>query len=128
MAQNSYDAIIVGSGAGGGMATNQLANAGLKVALVEAGDFYDPADEKQRTQLRFPWESPRRGASTQRRPFGDFNACIGGWELDDEPLQQPRVQSLCGGEPGCSEAEQTIGGEYPSDSVPLTSSERTQTV
>ena len=44
MAQNSYDAIIVGSGAGGGMATYQLANAGLKVALVEAGDFYDPAD------------------------------------------------------------------------------------
>ena len=86
MAQNSYDVIIVGSGAGGGMATFQLANAGLRVALVEAGDFYDPADEKQRTQLRFPWESPRRGASTRRRPFGDFNACIGGWDLDDEPF------------------------------------------
>ena len=86
MAQNSYDVIIVGSGAGGGMATFQLANAGLRVALVEAGDFYDPAEEKQRTQLRFPWESPRRGASTRRRPFGDFNACIGGWDLDDEPF------------------------------------------
>ena len=79
MAQKSYDAIIVGSGAGGGMATYQLANAGLKVALIEAGDFYDPAADEQRTQLRFPWESPRRGASTRRRPFGDFNACIGGW-------------------------------------------------
>ena len=86
MAQNSYDVIIVGSGAGGGMATFQLANAGLRVALVEAGDFYDPAAEKQRTQLRSPWESPRRGASTRRRPFGDFNACIGGWDLDDEPF------------------------------------------
>ena len=30
-----YDAIIVGSGAGGGMATHMLANAGLKVAVVE---------------------------------------------------------------------------------------------
>ena len=86
MAQKSYDVIIVGSGAGGGMATYQLANAGLKVALIEAGDFYDPAADEQRTQLRFPWESPRRGASTRRRPFGDFNACIGGWELDDEPF------------------------------------------
>jgi len=70
------------------MATHQLANAGLKVALIEAGDFYDPADEEQRTQLRYPWESPRRGASTQRRPFGDYNSCIGGWELDGEPYTQ----------------------------------------
>ena len=34
-----YDAIIVGSGAGGGMATKILADAGLKVAVVEAGPF-----------------------------------------------------------------------------------------
>ena len=51
MAEQQYDAIIVGSGAGGGMATYQLANAGLKVALVEAGPFYDPAADEQRTQL-----------------------------------------------------------------------------
>ena len=70
------------------MATHQLANAGLKVALIEAGDFYDPADEEQRTQLRYPWESPRRGASTRLRPFGDYNSCIGGWELDGEPYTQ----------------------------------------
>ncbi|MDP6652025.1 MAG: GMC family oxidoreductase [Gammaproteobacteria bacterium] len=85
MAEQEYDVIIVGSGAGGGMATHRLANAGLKVALVEAGAYYDPADEAQRTQLRYPWESPRRGASTRLRPFGDFNSCIGGWELDGEP-------------------------------------------
>ena len=88
MAESEYDVIIVGSGAGGGMATLQLANAGLKVALVEAGADYDPADDAQRTQLRYPWESPRRGASTTRRPFGDYNACIGGWELDGEPYTQ----------------------------------------
>ncbi len=85
MAEQEYDVIIVGSGAGGGMATHQLANSGLKVALIEAGDYYDPADDEQRTQLRYPWESPRRGASTRRRPFGDYNSCIGGWELDGEP-------------------------------------------
>tara|TARA_B100000959_G_scaffold144155_2_gene151325 strand:+ start:705 stop:2411 length:1707 start_codon:yes stop_codon:yes gene_type:complete len=85
MAEQEYDVIIIGSGAGGGMATHQLANAGLKVALVEAGAYYDPADEEQRTQLRYPWESPRRGASTRLRPFGDYNSCIGGWELDGEP-------------------------------------------
>ena len=83
---DTYDAIVVGSGAGGGMATWRLAQAGLRVALVEAGPWYDPADDRQRTQFRYPWESPRRGASTRLRPFGDFNACIGGWELDGEPF------------------------------------------
>ncbi len=78
-----YDAIIVGSGAGGGMSAYVLANAGLKVLLLEAGPMYDPA--KNVMQLKWPWESPRRGASTQFRNFGDFDAAYGGWELDGEP-------------------------------------------
>jgi len=79
-----YDAVIVGSGAGGGMAAHELANAGLKVAVLEAGPFYDPAKEEYRTQLRPPWESPRRGANTVR-PFGDFDAAYGGWDIEGEP-------------------------------------------
>jgi choline dehydrogenase-like flavoprotein len=78
-----YDAVIVGSGAGGGMAAYVLAKAGLKVCLIEAGPMYDPA--KNVTQLKNPWESPRRGASTKFRPFGDFDACYWGWEIDGEP-------------------------------------------
>ena len=77
-----YDAIVVGSGAGGGMAGYILANAGLKVLMLEAGPFFDPA--KDALQLRWPWESPRRGASTTR-PFGDFDAAFGGWQIDGEP-------------------------------------------
>ena len=78
-----YDVVIVGSGAGGGMAAYILANAGLKVCMLEAGDMYDP--QKNITQLKKPWDSPRRGASTKYRPFGDFDACYGGWGLDGEP-------------------------------------------
>ena len=78
-----YDAVIVGSGAGGGMAAYVLANAGLKVCLLEAGADYDPA--KHSSQLKNPWESPRRGASTKFRPFGDFDGCFWGWEIDGEP-------------------------------------------
>ena len=78
-----YDAVIVGSGAGGGMAAYVLSKAGLKVCLIEAGPMYDPA--KNVTQLKNPWESPRRGASTKFRPFGDFDACYWGWEIDGEP-------------------------------------------
>ncbi|MBD0332595.1 MAG: GMC family oxidoreductase [Chitinophagaceae bacterium] len=78
-----YDAVIVGSGAGGGMAAYILSKAGLNIALVEAGPMYDPA--KNVTQLKWPWESRRRGASTKFRPFGDFDACYWGWEIDGEP-------------------------------------------
>ncbi|MCB0664723.1 MAG: GMC family oxidoreductase [Saprospiraceae bacterium] len=79
-----YDVCVVGSGAGGGMAAYQLASAGLKVALVEAGPFYDPAKAEYQTQLKWPWESPRRGAGTTRA-FGDFDAALGGWEIEGEP-------------------------------------------
>ncbi len=85
--QNKYDVVIVGSGAGGGMATKVLADAGLKVAVVEAGPFFDPADPEQQTQLKWPYESPRRGASN-RRPFGDFDTAYGGWEIEGEPYTQ----------------------------------------
>jgi choline dehydrogenase-like flavoprotein len=79
-----FDVVIVGSGAGGGMAAHQLAKAGAKVALLEAGGFFDPADPKYITQLKWPWESPRRGAGTTRA-FGDFDAAWGGWQIDGEP-------------------------------------------
>ena len=80
-----YDVCIVGSGAGGGMAAYMLTKAGAKVALLEAGGYYDPADPKYITQLKWPWESPRRGAGTPLRPFGDFDASWGGWHIDGEP-------------------------------------------
>ncbi|HZY39560.1 MAG TPA: GMC family oxidoreductase [Mucilaginibacter sp.] len=78
-----YDAIVVGSGAGGGMAGYVLANAGLKVLMLEAGPFFDPA--KNSSQLKWPYESPRRGAGTHSRNFGDFDGAFGGWQLDGEP-------------------------------------------
>ncbi|MBD2704757.1 GMC family oxidoreductase [Spirosoma sp. BT702] len=80
-----YDVAIVGSGAGGGMAAYTLAKAGAKVVLLEAGGYYDPADPKYITQLKWPWESPRRGASTEARSGGDFDAAWGGWEIEGEP-------------------------------------------
>ena len=82
-----YDVIIVGSGAGGGMATKILSEAGLSVALVEAGPYYDPANPEQMTQMKWPYESPRRGAGTTR-PFGDYDQAYGGWDIEGEPYSQ----------------------------------------
>lgn len=82
--QEQYDVVIVGSGAGGGMSTKILSEAGLKVAVVEAGPFFDPKDPLTQTQWKWPYESPRRGAGT-RRVFGEYDMAYGGWELPGEP-------------------------------------------
>lgn len=80
-----YDVVIVGSGAGGGMATKVLSEAGLKIALMEAGPHFDPKNPEQMTQMKWPWESPRRGAGGRTRPFGEFDSAYGGWEIEGEP-------------------------------------------
>ncbi|MEO6539026.1 MAG: GMC family oxidoreductase, partial [Ferruginibacter sp.] len=53
------------------------------VLLLEAGPFYDP--RKNSSQFKYSYESPRRGAGTKDRPFGDFDASFGGWQLEGEP-------------------------------------------
>jgi len=61
-----------------------MANAGMRIAVVEAGPYFDPKDPSTMTQMKWPWESPRRGASTNRA-FGDFDMSWGDWEVEGEP-------------------------------------------
>ena len=49
-----YDAIIVGSGATGGWAAKQLTEAGLRVALLDAGRAIDP--DKEFTEHQAPFQ------------------------------------------------------------------------
>jgi choline dehydrogenase-like flavoprotein len=54
-----YDAVVVGSGAAGGMAAHVLTSHGLKVLLLEAGRQVDLS--KELNSMQWPYEHPRRG-------------------------------------------------------------------
>ncbi|WP_277969365.1 GMC family oxidoreductase [Sphingomonas echinoides] len=78
------DVIIVGSGAAGGMAAYTLTKAGLRCILLEAGRDYDPQAEVN--MFAPESDAPLRGAATPDKPFGYFDATVGGgWQVEGEP-------------------------------------------
>jgi len=54
-----YDAIVIGSGAAGGMAAHVLTSQGMKVLLLEAGKKLDI--DKELKSMEWPFQHPRRG-------------------------------------------------------------------
>ncbi len=88
--QDTYDAIVVGSGAGGGTAVQVLIDKGLRVALLEAGPMLDVKTEFK--EHKWPSDYDHRGAEEggaayfgKGKPFGFFSTTSGGWQLDGEP-------------------------------------------
>src|SRR5438128_10231215 len=55
----TYDAVIVGSGAAGGMAAHVLTTHGLQVLMLEAGKKL-PIEQELRS-MQWPYDHPRRG-------------------------------------------------------------------
>ena len=78
-----FDVIIVGSGAGGGMAAFVLTKSGAKCLMLEAGSTYDTAKDSK--MFQWPYEAPHRGAPTGDKPNGYFDPGYGGWQLQGEP-------------------------------------------
>jgi choline dehydrogenase-like flavoprotein len=90
--KNNYDVIVVGSGASGGWACKRLAEAGLKVALLEAGR---PQSDKNFTEHKPAFELKYRDRAPEivrrTRPiqvkFGVCNEYTFNWFVND--LQEP---------------------------------------
>src|SRR5579864_5878775 len=79
-----YDVIIIGSGAGGGPVAYQLASAGKKIAIIEAGGFYttNDFDRFELLALKKLWWKPRWTSNYELGYDGEIalgmGRCVGG--------------------------------------------------
>ncbi|MES1217139.1 MAG: GMC family oxidoreductase [Bacteroidota bacterium] len=60
MQQNTFDAIVIGSGISGGWAAKELTEKGLKVLMLERGPKFDHIKD-YKTANKDPWEFEHRG-------------------------------------------------------------------
>ena len=72
MADNTYDAIVIGSGISGGWAAKELTEKGLKTIMLERGRNFEHIKDYKNASKN-PWEFPHRGMVTQaqraERPY-----------------------------------------------------------
>ena len=86
MAKPIYDVIVIGTGAGGGMAIHRLCAAGLKVCALNSGRRLDP--QKDFRNHRMPWEMKYRGFGDPRTrmpsqpDFVNTEYVEGAWERE----------------------------------------------
>jgi choline dehydrogenase-like flavoprotein len=64
MAENTYDAIVIGSGISGGWAAKELTEKGLKTIMLERGRNFEHIKD-YKTANNDPWDFPHRGRVTQ---------------------------------------------------------------
>ena len=93
---DTVDAIVIGTGAGGAPLLARLAAAGLKVVALEAGQYWDPKKDFPTDEVgqdKLFWNDERLSAGTDPVPFGSNNSGIGvGGSTLHYTAYTPRVQ------------------------------------
>jgi choline dehydrogenase-like flavoprotein len=64
MSDNTYDAIVIGSGISGGWAAKELTEKGLKTIMLERGRNFEHIKD-YKSASKNPWDFPHRGMVTQ---------------------------------------------------------------
>jgi choline dehydrogenase-like flavoprotein len=108
MPKQTYDVIVIGTGAGGGMAIKTLCEAGLKVCALNSGRRLDP--EKDFRNHRMSWEMKYRGFGDPKTRMKDMPGFLdseynpGAWEHDISYTTAPGTKWMW---PRCS----AVGGK-----------------
>jgi choline dehydrogenase-like flavoprotein len=85
--QNTYDAIVIGSGISGGWAAKELTEKGLKVLMLERGRNLEHIKDYL-TATKNPWDFPHRGAATAKQK--ENNPVISrDWAMYGTAAQEP---------------------------------------
>ena len=81
---NTYDAIVVGSGISGGWAAKELCEKGLKVLMLERGADYKHIEDYKVTN-KDPWEFPHRDRTTVQQKK-DYPVIHRGWAANERVM------------------------------------------
>ena len=84
MADNTYDAIVIGSGISGGWAAKELCEKGLKVLMLERGADYKHIED-YKTANKMPWEFEHRGKTTNKQKE-DYPVIHRGWAANERVM------------------------------------------
>jgi choline dehydrogenase-like flavoprotein len=84
MAQNTYDAIVVGSGISGGWAAKELTERGMRVLLLERGGPLEHVKD-YKTANKNRWDLPHRGRTTQAQREA-YPVIHRGWAAAEEVM------------------------------------------
>lgn len=79
--QNTYDAIVIGSGISGGWAAKELTEKGLKVLMLERGPEHRHVKDYSNSS-KDPWDFTHRGSTTQEQRK-NYPAVHRGWAANE---------------------------------------------
>jgi choline dehydrogenase-like flavoprotein len=84
VSQNTYDAIVVGSGISGGWAAKELTEKGLKVLMLERGAPHEHIKD-YKSANKNPWEFEHRGKTTFQQQK-DYPVVHRGWAAQEQVM------------------------------------------